>query len=147
MRADPPQIRSDHPRNAALLAFLRAQGSAPSGPDDYTLSEWQLHTHPDLMDRLAELGLGAPLHAAYGVPLLARKGVAAVVATGTSRLLLRLPAAPADLKPSTPVPGLDRDGWWAVDAWQSDLTTVEGDHRLLTAVDRALTHARDLAGR
>ncbi|MFI8532553.1 hypothetical protein ACIGMX_20210 [Streptomyces aquilus] len=147
MREDLPQILADHPRNAALLAFLRAQGCAPSGPHDYALGAWQLHTHPDLMDRLAELGLGAPLHAAYGVPLLAREGVAAVAATGTNRLLLRLPAAPADLEPSTAVPGLDRDGWWAVDAWQSELTTVEGDHRLLTAVDRALVHARALVGR
>lgn len=146
MRADPPQILPDHPRNAALLAFLRAQGSPPSGPDDYALGAWQLHTHPDLMERLARLGLGAPLHAAYGVPLLARKGVAAVAATGMDRLLLRLPAAPTDLRPSMPEPALERDGWWAVDAWQSDLTTVEGDHRLLTAVDRALTYTRDLVG-
>ncbi|PWI18546.1 hypothetical protein DI272_33705 [Streptomyces sp. Act143] len=147
MRADLPQILPDHPRNAALLAFLRAQGAAPSGPHDYALGEWQLHTHPDLMERLAALGLGAPLHAAHGVPLLARKGVAAVAATGTSRLLLRLPAAPTGLEPSTPVPALERDGWWAVDAWQSALSTVEGDHRLLTAVDQALAHALSLAGR
>jgi hypothetical protein len=130
-----------------LLAFLRAQGSPPSGPDDYALGEWQLHTHPDLMERLAALGLGASLHAAYGVPLLARKGVAAVAATGMDRLLMRLPAEPADLKAATPVPALARDGWWAVDAWQSDLTTIEGDHRLLTAVDQALTHTRHLIGR
>ncbi|MFF5492486.1 hypothetical protein [Streptomyces aquilus] len=85
MRPDFPQLRPDHPRNAAR-------------------------------------GLGAPLHTAYGVPLLARKGVAAVAATGMDRLLMRLPAEPTDLRAAAPVPVLDGDGWWAADAWQSELT-------------------------
>ncbi|MCX4993160.1 MULTISPECIES: hypothetical protein [unclassified Streptomyces] len=145
MRLDLPSIRAEHPRNAALLDFLRAQGCPPSGPDDYALGEWQLHTHPDLLDRLAELARRAPLHAAYGVPVLAREGVAAAAALGTSVLLVRLPAAPTDLEAGTPAPFLAGHGWQAVDAWQSGLPCAEGARRLSGAVRRALAGARDLA--
>ncbi|MFF4268671.1 hypothetical protein [Streptomyces sp. NPDC001536] len=145
MRPDFPTRLPKHPLNTALLDYLREQGSPPSGPDDWTLGEWQLHTHPDLMYRLKDLGLGVPLSAAYGVPLLAYKGVAAALAMGTSALLLRLPKAPADLEEARwPFPELTRHGWRAVDAWQSDLRSIEGDHRLLLAVEQALLHTRDL---
>lgn len=42
----------DLPANAELLAWLREQAGQPSGPDDYVLGGWQLHTHPDLMSYL-----------------------------------------------------------------------------------------------
>lgn len=48
---EPPQELPDLPQNAALLEFLREQASPPSGPGDYTLGSWQLHTHPDLIGR------------------------------------------------------------------------------------------------
>jgi hypothetical protein len=35
--------------------FLRGQASPPSGPDDYMLGSWQLHTHHDLIGRLREV--------------------------------------------------------------------------------------------
>ncbi|MCX5334250.1 MULTISPECIES: hypothetical protein [unclassified Streptomyces] len=144
MRPDLPTRLPKHPLNTALLDHLREQGSPPSGPDDWTLGEWQLHTHPDLMYRLKDLGLGVPLNAAYGVPLLAYKGVAAAVAMGTDTLLLRLPSVPDGLEADTPVPALTRHGWRAVNAWQPRLRSIDGDHRLLLAVEQALLHTRDL---
>jgi hypothetical protein len=144
MRLDLPSIRAEHPQNAALLDFLRAQGSPPSGPDDYALGEWQLHTHPDLLDRLAQLASRAPLHAAYGVPVLAYEGIAAAAALGTSTLLVRLPAAPTNLEVGTPVPSLADHGWCAVDAWQSELPSAEGARRLSGAIQGALANAREL---
>jgi hypothetical protein len=54
----PLQELPDLPQNASLLDFLRSQASPPSGPGDYALGAWQLHTHPDLMDRLCELAPG-----------------------------------------------------------------------------------------
>ena len=145
MRLDLPSIRAEHPLNAALLDFLRAQGCPPGGPDDYALGAWQLHTHPDLLDRLAELARHAPLHAAYGVPVLAREGIAAVAAVGTSVLLVRLPAAPSGLEAGTSVPFLAGHGWQAVDAWQSELPSAEGTRRLSGTVRRALAGVRDPA--
>ncbi|MFJ8112117.1 hypothetical protein [Streptomyces sp. NPDC096132] len=143
MRLDLPSIRAEHPRNAALLDFLRAQGSRPNGPDDYALGEWQLHTHPDLLDRLAQLAPDSPLHAAYGVPVVAYSGIAAAAALGTSTLLVRLPAAPMNLEAATPVPSLADDGWWEVDAWQGRLPSAQGTRRLSGAVQGALAYARD----
>jgi hypothetical protein len=134
-----------HPLNTALLDYLRARGAPPSRPGDYALGEWQMHAHPDLLDRLTELALGMPLSAAYGIPLLAHKGVAAVAAQGMGTLLMRLPEAPTDLRESYwPVPELTGHGWVTVDAWQSDLRIIEGEHRLLLAIERALAHTRDL---
>ncbi|MEV7884066.1 hypothetical protein ACWD3I_11175 [Streptomyces sp. NPDC002817] len=148
MRPDLPTRLPSHPLNTALLDYLRATAAPPNGPDgpdDYTLGEWQLHAHPDLLDRLEELALGVPLNAAYGIPLLAHKGVAAVAAQGTGTLLMRLPGPPADLEEGRwPVPELTGHGWWTVDAWQRDLRIVEGDHRLLMAIEQALSHTRDL---
>jgi hypothetical protein len=142
----PIPVLPEHAHNVALLAYLGAQACPPSGPDDMALGEWQLHTHPDLEDRLAEL---APrtglLHSAYGVPVLAEAGIAAVVAIGMDTLLLRLDSAPGNLTASRPVSTLTDQGWHAVDAWQSDLITAEGDRRLTGAVRGALAAARALA--
>ncbi|WP_105968851.1 hypothetical protein [Streptomyces geranii] len=144
MRLDLPSLNTEHPQNSAILDFLRAQGSPPSGPNDYALGEWQLHTHPDLQDRMTELAPRAALHAAYGVPVLAYEGIAAAVALGMSTLLLRLPAAPPKLKADPPVPALAEHGWQGVDAWQSELPSAEGDRRLSGALRGALANVRDL---
>src|SRR6266436_4633215 len=81
----------DLPQDRSLLSFLRSQASPPSGPGRaYALRAWELHTHPDLMDRFCELAPGWPLAAAYGVPLLASEGVAAVVALGTDWPAVRI---------------------------------------------------------
>jgi len=145
MRLDLPSINAEHPRNTALLDFLRAQGSPPHGPNDYALNDWQLHTHPDLLDRLTQLAPDAPLHAAYGVPVLAHEGIAAAAALGTSTLLVRLPTAPANLEVGLPDPSLADHGWQEIDAWQSEISSAEGDRRLSGIIRGALAYARDLA--
>ena len=42
-----------------------------------------MHAHPDLIGVLRDLAPGFPLTAAYGFPLLAWDGIAAIVALGT----------------------------------------------------------------
>ncbi|UIX29988.1 hypothetical protein [Streptomyces sp. GQFP] len=145
MRQDLPSISAEHPQNAALLDFLQAQGSPPHGPNDYALGEWQLHTHPDLLDRLAQLAPRVPLHAAYGVPVLAYEGIAVAAALGTSTLLVRLPTAPPRLKVGLPDPSLAAHGWQEIDAWQGELPSAEGDRRLAGVIRGALANVRDLA--
>jgi hypothetical protein len=109
------------PANAALAAYLRRQAEPPDG-SVFTLGEWQLHTHPDLIARLRYLAPDWPVTAAYGVPLLASEGVAAVVAIGMDSLAFRIDELP---------PGIQADGrgtpwssaaerWRFVDAWQDD---------------------------
>jgi len=136
------------PQNASLLEFLRSQASWPSDADgDFTLGSWQLHTHPDLMDRLCELAPGWPLTAAYGVPLLARDGVAAVVALGTSWLVARIASLPAGIEVKEAAPGLTFAGgdWHIVCPWQSHLSSAEGTRVLRDLVREALDYVAILA--
>ncbi|MET9908507.1 hypothetical protein ABZZ74_17085 [Streptomyces sp. NPDC006476] len=91
------------PQNTALLDLLRKQG-VPQEDRNYGYEAWELHTHPDLLDRLADLGPHWPVLATFGVPVLATKDIAAVVARGTSALLVRLPEAPSE--PLVPVSGM-----------------------------------------
>jgi hypothetical protein len=136
----------DLPQNASLLEFLRAQSRPRSGPDDYTLGFWQLHTHPDLMERLCDLAPGWPLTAAYGIPLLARDGIAVLVALGTHRLALRIRQLPPwvqteDAAPTWAFAGGD---WHIISPWQAQLG-AEGDRKLRGLVAAALADAGRLA--
>ena len=130
----------DLPQNAELLNFLREQASPPSGPDDYTLGSWQLHTHPDLMSVLRGLAPGWPLTAAYGVPLLASEGIAAVVALGTDWLAVRVASLPPEVETEDPAPewSFARGDWHVLRPWQSGST-------LTALTSAALAHAASLA--
>ncbi|MFF7454482.1 hypothetical protein [Kitasatospora sp. NPDC008115] len=135
----------DAPENRALVAHLREQATPPSGPGDYTLGPWQLHTHPDLCDRLSDLAPRHPVEGLYGMPVLAFEGVAAVVAAGLGTLLVRLPALPESIEPGRPMPPLTDGEWRSVDAFPQHCTLPEGIARLSALVREALVHARDLS--
>jgi hypothetical protein len=139
----------DLPQNGSLLSFLRSQASPPSGAGrEYALGAWELHTHPDLMGRLCELAPGCPLTAAYGVPLLASEGVAAVVALGTDWLAVRIDRLPANIKALEPAPvwTFARGDWHLVDAWQGERSLADGTRVLRGLVSGALSYAASLAG-
>lgn len=144
---EPPQELPDLPQNAALLEFLREQANPPDGPGDYALGSWQLHTHPDLIGRLRELAPGWPLTAAYGVPVLAGEGIAAVVALGTDWLAVRVENLPRDVESEDPAPewSFAGDGWHVVSAWQSQLSGADGARVLRDLVAAALAYAARLA--
>jgi hypothetical protein len=133
----------DVPQNAALLDYLRGQASAPSGPDDYTLGAWQLHTHPDLIEVLRELAPGWPLTAAYGVPLLANEGIAAVVALGTDWLAVRIDRLPPGIETDdNPHPGWSfaRDDWHILSLAQSQLSGADYARTMGELVASALSY-------
>jgi hypothetical protein len=143
-----PRELPDVPPNAALLAFLRGQASPPSGPGDYTLGSWQLHTHPDLMALLQNLAPGWPLTAAYGIPLLASEGIAALAAFGTDYLAVRVDHLPAGVE-TEDIWGLDwvpctRDGWHIITPWQDRLKPGEIGPVLERLAAEALAHAARL---
>jgi hypothetical protein len=127
------------PPNAALLALLKRD--AIPARSSYRLGVWELRTHPDLMDRLQELAPDRAMLTAYGMPLFAEAGVAAVVAMGTGTLFLRLPQDPAALGLAGALSPFELPGWYGVDAWQSALPSAEGRSRLSALVFRACTHA------
>jgi hypothetical protein len=143
---EPPQDLPGLPQNAELLNFLRGQASPPTGPDDYTLGSWQLHTHPDLIGVLRELAPGWPLTAAYGVPLLASEGIAAVVALGTDWLAVRVASLPPEIESEEPAPewSFAREDWHVISAWPSKLSAADAAGVLTALVSAALTHAASL---
>ena len=137
----------DLPPNTELLEFLRAQACLPSGPDDYALGSWQLHTHPDLMELLRNLAPGWPVTEAYGVPLLACEGIAAVVALGTDFLVVRVDSLPPEVDTKDPAPewSFVHEGWHVISPWQSRLPGADAEHAVKGLVSAALTHAARLA--
>ncbi|GAA4509254.1 hypothetical protein GCM10023191_070220 [Actinoallomurus oryzae] len=138
---------ADHPANRVLLGYLRAQARRPTSPVDstYAIDEWQLHTHPDLLERLGELAPdGIPVIPLFGVPALATNGIVAAVALGTSWLMVRLPQLPDGLETQDPIPPLSDHGWQSVSAWQSEIPAAEGKERLTRLINDALHHARSL---
>ncbi|WP_329122979.1 hypothetical protein [Streptomyces sp. NBC_01465] len=99
------------------------------------------HQPPDLPNLPQNAALLASRHAlriAYGVPVLAREGIAAAVALGTSTLLVRLPTLPPHLRTGQPSPPLTEHGWLSVDPWQSGLPTAEGISQLSGVLGQAL---------
>lgn len=136
---DPWLELPDLPQNVVMLDYLRGQASPAGGPDDLALESWQLHAHPDLIGVLRGLAPGWPLTAAYGVPLLAWSGVAAIVALGTDWLALRLDELPAGVETDRDTYGKSLPigaGWHVVPIWES---------RLPELADAALLHAGELA--
>lgn len=137
----------DLPQNTVLLDLLREQGT-PQEHGDFVYEGWELHTHPDLVERLEALAPNCPVLATFGMPVLAAKGIAAVVARGMGVLLVRLPQAPPEfLEPAAPCPPLTDpgQGWYAVCPWQSELPSAESKRLLSLLVQHALSYAASLA--
>jgi hypothetical protein len=139
-----------NPINRDVLRFLQHQ-ARPGTPAyaGYDLDEYELHAHPDLLERLAEAGaaLDARLVAAYGVPLLVhRNGVIFALAYGTSAVLLRLPMRlQTGVITSRWAYRLGAE-WIAADAWLSDVPRRDGTERLREWCHWAFQHAQQLGG-
>jgi hypothetical protein len=137
---------ADHPSNHDLLDYLRTFAQPGTGRREADLDGWELHAHPDLMQRLAEIpGSPGALVPLFGVVAIELKNVVAVVGLGTETLLFRLPAAPTDEEMEQPIdPLCDRD-WYAVSAWQSGLSCAEGQRRLTLLLGTARAYADEIA--
>lgn len=135
------------PHNAALLDFLRGRAAAPQygRADDY--GGYELHTHPDLIERLEQVVPGQPILPVYGVAVVACEGIAAIVASSMNQLLFRVPAVPPGLELKTAILPPVGEGWHALDAWQIGLPTAEGLRRLSAVARAALDHAGELSSR
>ncbi|MFJ6486710.1 MULTISPECIES: hypothetical protein [unclassified Streptomyces] len=135
------------PQNTSLVDLLRAQG-VPQERGAHSYEGWELHTHPDLVERLEDLVPRWPVLATFGVPVLAAKGIAAVVAWSMDTLLVRLPEAPTELlKPASPCPPLTDpgQGWYSVCPWQGELSSMESKRLLSLLVQQSLSYAASLS--
>lgn len=137
---------ANHPGNRHLLDYLRTFAQPGTGRREADLDGWELHTHPDLIQRLAEIA-GSPraLVPLFGVVAIELKDVVAVLALGTDTLLFRLPAAPTDVEMERPIDPLCDQDWYAVSAWQSELSSAEGLRRLTLLLGTARAYADEIA--
>ncbi len=148
MQRLPDSARS--PVNHDVLLFLERQAK-PSNPQaaDFGIDELELHTHPDLMERLVEAsaGLDAAMVAAYGVPVLLHlNGVLFAFAYSMDTLILRLPhEMHARIVASRWSYQIGPD-WVAADAWLTDVPRREGTERIREWCRWAYEHAGYLAG-
>ncbi|MCA1702124.1 MAG: hypothetical protein LC808_02185 [Actinobacteria bacterium] len=99
------------PDDAKLRAVLRRQSAEPSGQQrsPWDIDAYELHAHPDLIDRVRELSEGSERSVApmFGLPVLVRPGRHAfAIAVGTSTLSLRLDEEPTDVRL------LSKPGWF-----------------------------------
>ena len=137
-----------NPVNHDVLQFLERQ-ARPAKPAyaAYDIDEYELHTHPDLIERLAEAGAGldAPVVAVYGVPVLMhRNHVIFAVACGMRTLVYRLPTnLHSRVVPARWTCDVGAE-WVSADAWLSDLPGREGTERLRDWSRWAYEHATQL---
>jgi hypothetical protein len=133
--------------NATLAAFLRAgalRASSDWSRDDPRLDGWELRCHPDLVERL-EAASSTPATFVFGLPVLVHaNGIAYAAASGTSLVLVRLPAeSRADLVRSQwGVPFVDRE-WVDVEPWL-DSPAAEPVGRMRRWLERASEYAASL---
>jgi hypothetical protein len=118
---------TEAPFNEPVIRHLRNQ-AAPGRGDTWDLQGWELHVHPDLSDRFAQVSpTGVALTPAYGVHVLTASGVAAGFVQGTSCLFLRLPVEPLKVAQSHDCAAIfAAPNWYAIDPWQSDVSTEVG---------------------
>lgn len=134
--------------NHDVLRFLERQAK-PATPASaaYDIDEYELHTHPDLIERFAEAAteLDAQMIAANGVPaLIQRNNVIFAVAYGMSSLIYRLPThLHARVIPSRWTYDVGEE-WISADAWLSDLPGREGTERIREWCRWANEHAAQL---
>lgn len=125
--------------NAAMLDYLRAH----SGPrTSRTASPWdidgfELHSHPDLSERLDELAAGVPggnrFRGVYGyAALIDDRDVLRVVALGNAGLAMRIedPGVRADIAANSRFSWESVEGWIGADPWPVDLPLEEGTTRV-----------------
>ena len=100
---------------------------------------------------LQALAPGWPLTAAYGIPLLASEGIAAVAAFGTDFLAVRIDHLPPGIETEDDqhpqwLPFI-RDGWHIITPWQDRLPPGQTGPTLSKLAAAALAHAASLATR
>ncbi len=125
------------PFSGEVLTALTRQAVGP-------VDGYETHVHPDLADRLQELGEGSvrDLTPALGLVALVRPvDRPFAIAVSMSTILLRLDVQPDDVIAAQLPDWFAVSGWIAVDAWQSGIPREEGTARLRRWVREAFDHA------
>lgn len=149
MRPDVLAALAAVPANRAVLQVLRDRAIARPHDDPWALDGFELHTHPDLHERLDQVAAGQPGGRSvglYGVPVLIAADVVYAIAAGTSRIHLRI--APGATRDEVVRHGGDAapafgPEWVGADAWLSDLPSAAGTQLLASWVAAAAVGPAD----
>ena len=131
------------PANREVLTFLESQ-AAPTNPKtaSWDIDSYELHSHPDLTERLLEVTTGLNVHpvAAYGVTCVSHpNGVLFAFVRGGFVVFLRLPHS----KTAASQPAVGRD-WFKTDAFPTELSKPAGTAALSGIVKESWTYAGSL---
>ncbi len=127
------------PENRPVLAALR--GQAEPARSEYRLGSFELHTHPDVCERLDQVAQGGRVVGVYGLCARAgRAGAVFAIGMGTGSIALRLPDGPAReavlANGGRLEPGFG-PGWVVADAWLSEVPRAPGTSLLAAWVEAA----------
>ena len=127
------------PENHQVLANLRQ--SAEPASSEYRLGAFELHTHPDVCERLDQVARDSRSVGVYGCCARATRGsVLYAIGRGTTTIALRLPDGPvreavlAHGGRLAPELGID---WVAADVWLSEVPRAGGTALLVAWVEAA----------
>jgi hypothetical protein len=121
------------PGNRDVLALLRRL--AEPARTEYRLGAFEQHTHPDVCERLSQVGGDGRAVGAYGLCALVTRGdVVYAIGMGTGSIALRLPAEPPQAGAAREAvlryrgrPGAELGPEWVIaDAWLSEMPRAEG---------------------
>jgi hypothetical protein len=133
--------------NRAVLEILRSRAGrrTPASSSPWDIDDFVLHSHPDLSERLEEVGAGLPGGGRYtGVcghaALIGADRVIRVVVMGNAGLAIRVrdEAVRTDVARNSRFAwsGFGSD-WVGADAWPRDLSKDEGTARLRSWLEAA----------
>jgi len=133
--------------NDEVLSYLKVERvAAPGTTTAWVIDGYSLSTHPDLCERVREIGEAARTPAtfgyAYGRPVLtAVNGVIVAFAAGTHIFCVRVPFS--DVDPRLVVEGEPQlgDDWTRVDPWTIEIPKAEGLEQLASLVRLAVENA------
>jgi hypothetical protein len=127
--------------NEEVLAYLETERVAPPGTNDtWVMDGYALATHPDLCERLREIGGPATYVFERGRPVLkSDHGLIVAFAAGTHILCIRVTNAdPRLVVEDGPDLG---PGWTRVDPWTVNVPREEGLELLAGLVRQAVEEA------
>ena len=117
------------PENETVLAYLEVEQlpSWRTSTSPWVVEGYSLSTHPDLCDRVRELGDAAKFRFAFGRPVLAAaNGVIVAFGAGTHIFCVRVPRAAVDPRLVVEAGPDLGPAWTRVDPWTAGIPRAEG---------------------
>lgn len=130
----PCGIDEKHPANAEVLRALRTQAveKTPKNRSQWDIDSFELHTHPDLMERFELLADSLPSGcrrvACCGCPTLVTENkIVFAFASGMSQVTIRLSSGTT--LPTTKIAFQLSAPWYSFNPWSKDIEPLKSELR------------------